>query len=174
MTAHRLASYRSCPTPAHHVHSLLPIFPSWLACSCVQGVEWMLWMDDDAIFTDMNFTMPFEQYDRDGINLVIWGDPQRVYRANDIQARASRSPFHVLLAGRACFLGCSRATGERWLAAHDDQSHLRFLSLISVTGSQHRGFLASQVRMVAPADGRRCCSCNAEHSKADRKQRTHC
>lgn len=50
-----------------------------------QGVEWMLWMDDDAIFTDMNFTMPFEQYDRDGINLVIWGDPQRVYRANDIQ-----------------------------------------------------------------------------------------
>mmetsp|Transcript_25146 Transcript_25146/g.81887 ORF Transcript_25146/g.81887 Transcript_25146/m.81887 type:complete len:839 (+) Transcript_25146:3-2519(+) len=50
-----------------------------------QGVEWLLWMDDDAIFTDMNFTMPLEQYDRDGINLVIWGDPQRVYRANDIQ-----------------------------------------------------------------------------------------
>lgn len=42
-------------------------------------------MDDDAIFTDMNFSMPFEQYDREGINLVIWGDPQRVYRANDIQ-----------------------------------------------------------------------------------------
>jgi len=50
-----------------------------------QGVEWMLWMDDDAIFTDMNFTMPFHEYDEAGINLVIWGDPQRVYRANDIQ-----------------------------------------------------------------------------------------
>ena len=23
--------------------------------------EWLLWMDDDAIFTDMNFTFPFEE-----------------------------------------------------------------------------------------------------------------
>jgi len=50
-----------------------------------QGTEWMLWMDDDAIFTDMNFTFPFDDYDANGINLVIWGDPQRVFRANDIQ-----------------------------------------------------------------------------------------
>ena len=49
------------------------------------GVEWMLWMDDDAIFTDFNFTLPFRRYDDAGVNLVIWGDPQRVYRANDIQ-----------------------------------------------------------------------------------------
>ena len=47
-----------------------------------QGIEWLLWMDDDAIFTDMNFTFPFEEYDAAGINLVIWGDPQRVFRAN--------------------------------------------------------------------------------------------
>lgn len=45
----------------------------------------MLWMDDDAIFTDMNFTFPFDDYDAAGINLVIWGDPQRVFRGNDIQ-----------------------------------------------------------------------------------------
>ena len=50
-----------------------------------QGIEWMLWMDDDAIFTDMEFNFPFADYDAAGINLVIWGDPQRVYRANDIQ-----------------------------------------------------------------------------------------
>ena len=50
-----------------------------------QGVEWLLWMDDDAIFTDMNFTFPFDVYDEAGVNLVIWGDPQRVFRANDIQ-----------------------------------------------------------------------------------------
>jgi len=50
-----------------------------------QGIEWLLWMDDDAIFTDMNFTFPFDEYDAAGINLVIWGDPQRVFRANDIQ-----------------------------------------------------------------------------------------
>ena len=49
-----------------------------------QGVEWLLWMDDDAIFTDMNFTFPFDVYDEAGVNLVIWGDPQRVFRANDI------------------------------------------------------------------------------------------
>jgi len=53
--------------------------------SVSRGVEWMLWMDDDAIFTDMNFTFPFDEYDADGVNLVIWGDPQRVFRANDIQ-----------------------------------------------------------------------------------------
>ena len=23
-----------------------------------QGIEWMLWMDDDAIFTDMEFNFP--------------------------------------------------------------------------------------------------------------------
>jgi len=49
------------------------------------GIEWLLWMDDDAIFTDMNFTFPFDDYDAQGINLVIWGDPQRVFRGNDIQ-----------------------------------------------------------------------------------------
>ena len=47
----------------------------------------MLWMDDDAVFTDMEFVFPFADYDAAGVNLVIWGDPQRVYRANDIQAR---------------------------------------------------------------------------------------
>ena len=46
----------------------------------------MLWMDDDAVFTDMEFVFPFADYDAAGVNLVIWGDPQRVYRANDIQA----------------------------------------------------------------------------------------
>ena len=53
--------------------------------SLTQGIEWMLWMDDDAVFTDMEFVFPFADYDAAGVNLVIWGDPQRVYRANDIQ-----------------------------------------------------------------------------------------
>lgn len=56
-------------------------------------------MDDDAIFTDMNFSMPFEQYDRDGINLVIWGDPQRVYRANDIQVGGNGNSGRSRLGG---------------------------------------------------------------------------
>ena len=53
--------------------------------SLTQGIEWMLWMDDDAVFTDMEFVFPFADYDAAGVNLVIWGDPQRVFRANDIQ-----------------------------------------------------------------------------------------
>ena len=60
-----------------------------------QGIEWLLWMDDDAIFTDMNFTFPFEEYDAAGINLVIWGDPQRVFRANDIKASTRASSYCV-------------------------------------------------------------------------------
>lgn len=35
------------------------------APSCVpflRASEWLLWMDDDAIFTDMNFTFPFDEY----------------------------------------------------------------------------------------------------------------
>ena len=68
-----------------------------------QGIEWLLWMDDDAIFTDMNFTFPFDEYDASGINLVIWGDPQRVFRANDIQV-------HARTKARECWQGCSHAT----------------------------------------------------------------
>ena len=34
--------------------------------------------DDDAVFTDMEFVFPFADYDAAGVNLVIWGDPQRV------------------------------------------------------------------------------------------------
>ena len=68
-------------TSVTSVTLVTPVTPG----TSLQGIEWMLWMDDDANFTDMNFTFPFDDYDAAGINLVIWGDPQRVFRANDIQ-----------------------------------------------------------------------------------------
>ena len=41
--------------------------------------EWILWMDDDAIFCDMHFTFPFDAYDAAGIDLVMWGDERMTY-----------------------------------------------------------------------------------------------
>ncbi|XP_051126866.1 putative glycosyltransferase 7 [Andrographis paniculata] len=40
-------------------------------------VEWILWIDSDAIFTDMEFTIPFERYEDH--NLVIHGWPDMIY-----------------------------------------------------------------------------------------------
>jgi xyloglucan 6-xylosyltransferase len=36
-------------------------------------IECFFWIDSDAIFTDMLFEAPFDSYDRDGINMVMWG-----------------------------------------------------------------------------------------------------
>ena len=41
--------------------------------------EWIMWMDDDAIFVDMRFTFPFDQYDANGVDLVMWGDETMTY-----------------------------------------------------------------------------------------------
>ncbi|TMW98607.1 hypothetical protein EJD97_003807 [Solanum chilense] len=40
-------------------------------------VEWIWWMDSDALFTDMVFEMPFSKYDRH--NLVIHGYPDLLF-----------------------------------------------------------------------------------------------
>ena len=41
-------------------------------CTAVRGARWLLWVDDDAIFVDMNFTMPLQRYEAAGIDLVLW------------------------------------------------------------------------------------------------------
>lgn len=40
--------------------------------------EWLFWVDSDAVFTDMDFQIPFERY-RDH-NLVVYGWPDRIYK----------------------------------------------------------------------------------------------
>ena len=45
--------------------------------------EWIMWMDDDAIFCDMRFQFPFERYDADGIDLIMWGDEKMTYVDGD-------------------------------------------------------------------------------------------
>lgn len=41
-------------------------------------VEWVFWVDSDAIFTDMDFTVPFERYKNH--NLVVHGWPDLIYK----------------------------------------------------------------------------------------------
>ena len=41
--------------------------------------QWVMWMDDDAIFVDTNFTFPFSAYDAMGVDLVMWGDERMTY-----------------------------------------------------------------------------------------------
>jgi hypothetical protein len=36
-------------------------------------VEWFMWMDADAIFTDFAFEIPFRQYDEWGKNFIAHG-----------------------------------------------------------------------------------------------------
>ncbi|KAL1499320.1 hypothetical protein AB1Y20_011528 [Prymnesium parvum] len=47
--------------------------------SAAEGFEWLLWVDDDAIFCDMSFTFPFDAYDEDDVHLVLWGDEAMTY-----------------------------------------------------------------------------------------------
>lgn len=41
-------------------------------------VEWIWWMDSDALFTDMSFEVPLEKYEN--FNLVLHGFDDKVYR----------------------------------------------------------------------------------------------
>ena len=52
-------------------------------CTAVRGARWLLWVDDDAIFVDMNFTMPLQRYEAAGIDLVLWGDDGMTYEQGD-------------------------------------------------------------------------------------------
>ena len=52
-------------------------------CTAVRGARWLLWVDDDAIFVDMNFTMPLQRYEAAGIDLVLWGDDAMTYEQGD-------------------------------------------------------------------------------------------
>lgn len=42
------------------------------------GVEWIWWMDSDALFTDMSFEVPLEKYE--SYNLVMHGFDEKVYK----------------------------------------------------------------------------------------------
>ncbi|KAL3637287.1 hypothetical protein CASFOL_019586 [Castilleja foliolosa] len=42
-------------------------------------IEWLFWVDSDAIFTDMELKIPFERYE-DHNNMVVHGWPNLIYR----------------------------------------------------------------------------------------------
>ncbi|KAL2630439.1 hypothetical protein R1flu_015125 [Riccia fluitans] len=44
-------------------------------------IEWIFWMDADALFTDMLFEFPLEKYD--DYNIVMWGWEDNVYKTRN-------------------------------------------------------------------------------------------
>ncbi|GLJ10704.1 hypothetical protein SUGI_0133460 [Cryptomeria japonica] len=46
------------------------------------SVTWFMWMDSDAIFTDFNFSIPFERYNGWNKNMVVPGFWEKVYGEN--------------------------------------------------------------------------------------------
>ncbi len=82
-----------------------------------EGVEWLLWIDSDAIFMDMSFELPLDEYVANGYHLVLWGEPRMV----NVTAPAAPSYFGinagVLLMRNS---GWTRDFLKRILAAGDD------------------------------------------------------
>ena len=62
-----------------------------LNSSLTAGVEWLLWIDSDAIFTDMSFTLPLDEYAANDYHLVLWGEPRMV----NVTAEAAPSYFGI-------------------------------------------------------------------------------
>ena len=46
-----------------------------------RSVEWLFWMDADALITDMSFVFPIERYK--DYNLVMWGQEHQTYVEGD-------------------------------------------------------------------------------------------
>ncbi|CAM6099386.1 unnamed protein product [Calypogeia fissa] len=42
-------------------------------------VEWIWWTDSDTVLTSMDAELPFERYNTNGYNLVLWGDEHEVF-----------------------------------------------------------------------------------------------
>ena len=62
-----------------------------LNSSLTAGVEWLLWIDSDAIFTDMSFELPLDEYIANDYHLVLWGEPRMV----NVTAEAAPSYFGI-------------------------------------------------------------------------------
>ncbi|XP_057836318.2 probable xyloglucan 6-xylosyltransferase 1 isoform X2 [Cryptomeria japonica] len=43
------------------------------------SVTWFMWMDSDAVFTDFNFSIPFETYSSWNKNLIVPGSWEKIY-----------------------------------------------------------------------------------------------
>ena len=49
-----------------------------LNSNITSGIEWLFWIDSDAIFMDMDFSLPLDEYEQLGYNLVLWGETKMV------------------------------------------------------------------------------------------------
>lgn len=49
------------------------------------GADWLLWVDDDILFSDMSFEFPLGEYETAGQWLVLWGDEVMTYDQGDTE-----------------------------------------------------------------------------------------
>jgi len=88
-----------------------------LDSALTDGVEWLLWIDSDAIFTDLSFEMPLDEYLANDYHLVLWGESRMV----NVTAEDAPSYFGinagVMLMRNS---GWTRDFLKRILAAGDD------------------------------------------------------
>jgi len=52
-----------------------------LESNVTNGIEWLFWIDSDAIFMDMDFDLPLDEYEQLGYSLVLWGETRMVDEA---------------------------------------------------------------------------------------------
>ena len=49
------------------------------------GADWLLWVDDDILFSDMEFEFPLARYEANEEWLVLWGDDAMTYGKGDTE-----------------------------------------------------------------------------------------
>ena len=73
-----------------------------LTSNLTDGVEWLLWIDSDAFFMDMDFALPLDEYDAAGFNLVLWGETRKV----DVSAASGGPDYFGINAGVLLLRNC--------------------------------------------------------------------
>jgi xyloglucan 6-xylosyltransferase len=58
-----------------------------------QDLEWFIWMDYDALVTDLSFKLPWDQYQES--DFILWGDYERLYTDGDAHMGLNTGVFIV-------------------------------------------------------------------------------
>lgn len=66
-----------------------------LNSSLVDGYDWLLWMDADAIVTDASFQPPWEEYAAKDLHLVLWGETRKL----DTAGTGTKPNYEAINAG---------------------------------------------------------------------------
>ena len=94
-----------------------------LNSNLTSGIDWLFWIDSDAIFMDMDFSLPLDEYEQAGYNLVLWGEKRMVDGGNEGDASSDEAPSYFGLNAGVMLMrnnDWTRAFLRRILDAGDD------------------------------------------------------